>query len=165
MCLGVRSSSTPRQAGSTARPDVATGRIGLRRGFVARQLGLVERHLFQESLGDARPGLQKFTIAFDGRPRRKIDAQRHRPVQDRVEIRVSDGETIEQILAAGEVAVEILQPRFIFLQGVLSRSLRRLLIEQRNEKPLVQFRADEAQPLLQVCALPMSSFGASCACG
>src|ERR1700726_3408430 len=98
-----------RSAADTTR-DVATRRTRLSSGLVARQLGLVERHFLQERLGDARPGLQKFSVAFDGRPRRQIDVQRHRPIQDGVEIRVGDGESIEQVLAAGKVVVEILQP-------------------------------------------------------
>ena len=65
------------------------------------------------------------------------------PVQHRVQIRVGDGERVEQEFAAGQVVVEIGQPRLGLRQRVCRRALRCLPVEQRQEQPLVQLGADE----------------------
>jgi len=135
----------------TARQTVHV-MIGGSRGGVPRKLGLVQRKFFLKRPGDARSFLQALVVGFDGRPRREIDLRRHRPVQHGVEIRVCDAKTVEQEFAAGEVAIEIVQARIIFFQRVCPCPFRRLLVEQRNKEALVQFRADETQPLLQARA-------------
>ena len=43
----------------------------------------------------------------------------------------------------------VVQPRFLFLQRVRVRSVRRLSVEQRDEQTFVQFGADKGEPLLQ----------------
>ena len=74
------------------------------RGLVARQFRLVERHLFPERLGNARPRLEGRVVVLDRRIGRQIDLCRHRPVQDRIEICIGDAKAVEQILPARAVA-------------------------------------------------------------
>ena len=50
---------------------------------------------------------------------------------------------------ASEIVVEIGEPRLALCQRIGRRAFGCLLVEQRHEQPLVQFGADEGEPLLQ----------------
>ena len=88
-------------------------------------------------------------ILLDRRPRREVDLRWLCPIQDRAQIGVGDREAVEQKFTPGQVTIEEIEARPRFREDVGARSVRRLLVEQRAEQPLVQFGADELQPLLQ----------------
>ena len=76
----------------------------------------------------------------------------HAPVQHGVEIRVSNREVVKQKFPVAKMIIEIRETRFALHQNMRSCSLGRGFIEQHAKQTLMQFRADEAQPLLQTRA-------------
>ena len=82
----------------------------------------------------------------------RTEKREHAPVQHGVEIRVGHCEVIKQKFPVAKMIIEIRETRFGFHQSMRSCSLGRGLIEQHAKQTLMQFRADEAQPLLQTCA-------------
>src|ERR1700736_5662769 len=130
----------------------------LRRRLVARLLGLVQLEFFRDRSRDARPRAQPLIIGFHHRPFCQFDWRgRHGPVDDGDEIGVGDAEMVEQEFAAFEIVLEIIEPRQALAEDVGLHLGRRLLVEHRHEQSLVQFGADEAEPLMQAAAFHAGS--------
>jgi hypothetical protein len=114
----------------------------------ARLLCLEGGEFLGERAGDAGPFRQTLEVVLHCWIRRHINAGKARPVQHRHQIRVGNGEAIQQELATLEMRVNIGQALWRFTARKLLRPFVAVRTEQRRKHQLVQFGRNEVQPLL-----------------